>query len=116
MTDQKRAKIGGETGTNGEFYEGGKFLPTTEQAKRKGSKPKTARKQNIAPFIWEVAPAEGLRAIFADAGGTYARVDHQAGTLIFACSEQTIAFYGLDVAACRDRIARYNAGERWFSR
>jgi hypothetical protein len=30
-TTQDRAKAGGEIGTNGEFYEGGKFLPHTEK-------------------------------------------------------------------------------------
>ncbi len=30
---QARARIGGETGINGDFYEGGKFLPNTEAPK-----------------------------------------------------------------------------------
>lgn len=30
MSTQNRAKAGGETGINGEFYEGGKFLPSRE--------------------------------------------------------------------------------------
>lgn len=35
-TSQPRARAGGETGLNGEWYEGGKFLPSTED------RPKTA--------------------------------------------------------------------------
>lgn len=111
----KRAARGGEIGTNGEFYEGGKFLPSTEQPKRKGSRPKPAGKREIEPFVWVVPPAEGLRSIFADMAGTFAKYDHASKTLTFAASDQTLRFYGESRERCEALIARFNAGERWTS-
>jgi len=59
-----RAKAGGEIGTNGEFYEGGKFLPSTERAKGTAKKRRAAtRKVEIEPRVWAVCP-EGMRSLF----------------------------------------------------
>lgn len=66
---QKRAKVGGEYGANGEFYEGGKFINTiAENQKKEGSTAKKARKVEIAPYKWEVAP-EGKRSIYQQFAG-----------------------------------------------
>jgi hypothetical protein len=116
MTKQKRAQVGGETGTNGEFYEGGKFLPSTSHPKRRGSAPKVARKQEIEPYTWVVAADPALRSLFAEISGIFGKYDHASKTFAFDCSDQTMAFYGFDEAACRDLIGRFNRGERWFTR
>jgi hypothetical protein len=60
---QKRAKIGGEVGANGEFYEGGKFIATTDHSKRHGSVKRKPRKVQIRPFEWVIAEP-GQRPIF----------------------------------------------------
>lgn len=114
MTTTPRAPIGGQIGTNGEFYEGGRFLPSTKQPKRKGSRPKGSGKREIEPFVWVVPPAEGLRSIFAEIAGTFARYDHQAKRLVYAASDQTLAFYRETREHVELLIERFNAGERWM--
>ena len=64
MTAQNRAPIGGVVGLNGSFYEGGKFLPSTDRAKRKGSKPSKPSKVEIEPYAW-VKPLEGFESIYS---------------------------------------------------
>jgi hypothetical protein len=114
MISQKRATKGGQVGTNGEFYEGGKFLPSTERPKGKPAKKGTGKRE-IEPYVWVVPPADGLRSIFAGAVGVYAKYDHATKTLTFSASDQTMAYYGMDRAECEARIAAFNSGERWFS-
>ena len=112
---QARAKIGGEVGTNGEFYEGGKFLPSTERPKRTG-RSKGTGKREIEPYVWVVAPSENHRSIFRAIAGVFGRYDDLTKTLVFAASDQTLAFYAANVAKIHDLIARFNAGERWCTR
>ena len=64
MTAQNRAPIGGIIGVNGSFYEGGKFIPSTDRAKRKGSRPRKASKVEIEPYAW-VKPLEGFESIYS---------------------------------------------------
>lgn len=63
-----QAKKGGERGLNGEWYEGGQFLPGSEKTVRGANKhefkPPTG-KQCIAPYVWDKAPQDGLLAIYA---------------------------------------------------
>lgn len=68
----RQAKAGGEIGKNGEFYKGGQFLPSSENTIKGAQKtqPPTG-KQLIAPYVWEVAPEDGLLAI-------YARIEHSS--------------------------------------
>lgn len=63
MIEQKRARAGGERGANGEWYEGGKFIATTEAAKKCGSTTSRPRKAEVAPFVWREIPA-GRIAIY----------------------------------------------------
>lgn len=69
MTQQTRARKGGEYGQNGYFYHGGEFLPNTDLAPMGSRKaePK-ARKCEVAPYTWEVAPTATARAIWAQVG------------------------------------------------
>jgi len=64
---QPRAQIGGEVGVNGEFYEGGKFLPSTE--KGKGKTVKLQGKVEIAPYVWilKTDVPEGFEVIYKNA-------------------------------------------------
>lgn len=112
---QQRAKKGGEVGTNGEWYEGGKFLPTTEKPKGKKAK-RGSGKQQVAPYIWEVPLSDEHFAIFGKIVGTYAayidRSNPDAGIEPFA---PAIVHYGNDFRgnAINDLCEAYNNGERW---
>lgn len=110
MTTQKRAKVGGETGTNGEFYEGGKFLPSTEKAKGKPKATKV-RKVEIEPFVWVERP-EGKTAIYPQIAGIYGRTD--GDKMILSVNPVTLAYYGRTMEEVVDLCNRYNAGERFI--
>ena len=107
---QKRAKVGGETGVNGEFYEGGKFLPSTERPKGK-AKVKKPGKQQVEPYRWELPP-EGKQVIFHRIVGTVAQITPN-GLRPF---DRGIAYFGNEVLGhtVAELCERYNAGERWF--
>jgi hypothetical protein len=107
---QKRAQIGGETGVNGEFYEGGKFLPSTEKPKGKPAK-RGSGKQEIEPYKWEVAP-EGMSSIYRRLAGIYAKCVN--GVMVPAINPQTLEYYGKTESEVMAMIERYNAGERWM--
>jgi hypothetical protein len=64
---QKRAAKGGQFGVNGEFYEGGKFLPSTQKGKGKARK-KTGKRE-IEPYKWEVQPTPEHEAIWGKISG-----------------------------------------------
>lgn len=108
-TTQQRAKRGGEVGVNGDFYEGGKFLPNTERPKGKLA-PRKARKEQVEPYRWEI-PAEGKAAIFGLIVGSVAQ-QTAAGLVPFAAG---VAYYGDTVRGHKvaDLCERYNRGERW---
>lgn len=62
-----RAKKGGEIGINGASYKGGQFLPSSETTV-KGSIsvriPKGTGRKQIAPYIFEVPPADDMLSIY----------------------------------------------------
>ena len=107
---QGRARKGGETGPNGEFYECGKFLPSTEMPKRTGSARKTGTgKQEIAPYKWEVAPAEmdNPRSLYVLLAGSWMTRDNKP--FIPFCNSQQV-----DPANVQKLIDRYLAGEKFI--
>ena len=110
MKAQKRAKAGGEFGANGEWYEGGKFINTiAKNDKRHGSDNKKAtRKQEVAPYKWEVPPAENMSSIFQLFGGRYMTRENTANVPF--CEYQ-----GADPEKVQAVIDRYVAGEKWIS-
>jgi hypothetical protein len=117
MATQRRAKVGGEVGMNGEHYPGGTFLPRTTLGKMaKPARKAGSGKEEIEPYRWEVPPAEGLRSLFAAIGGIYGRYDHGTGKFTLDVADQTLRFYGLDRAECQANVDRFNRGERWFAR
>ena len=113
---QTRAKKGGEYGANGEWYEGGKFINTIpENRKREGSGPKGTGKQEIAPCVWEVAP-EGMRSIYKQVAGICGKLDHKSGTFTYSANPQILAYIGKTAEECQTLIDLYNAGQRWVAR
>ena len=111
-TTQKRAKVGGEYGANGEWYEGGKFINTVpENKKREGSAPKGTGKQEIAPFVWAVAP-NGERSLYRRFAGVFGKVMAD-GVAVVMCSDVTLAYYGKTREEAQAMIDMWNGGARW---
>jgi hypothetical protein len=111
MTTQKRAAKGGEIGANGERYEGGKFIATTDRAKGKAQAFRGGRVK-IGPAEWADA-IEGKASIYGRFFG-FARVGYGPGAPAkLTASDHTIAFYGRDRATLEAQVADYNRGERW---
>ena len=112
---QKRAVKGGEVGANGEWYEGGKFIATTERAKTEGTKPKGSGKQEIAPYVWEIAP-EGMKSLYRMIGmGIYGAWDRAEGKVVInPCAETLMTQNGITRETVQNLIDRYNAGQRWI--
>jgi len=61
---QRRAKAGGEFGANGEWYEGGKFIATTDHPKSQRRWTKPTGKQEVGPGKW-VRPPETADNVIA---------------------------------------------------
>lgn len=107
---QQRAVKGGEVGTNGEFYEGGKFLPNT--GKPKGTPRRGTGKVQIAPYVWEVAP-EGMKSIW----GAVSAVDgcgFMVRDQMHLMPDSQIAYFGGGKERVRGLARRWLAGERWM--
>ena len=111
MTD--RAKCGGEVGVNGERYEGGQFLPHTDRPKGK-PRPKGSGKREVAPFVWEVPPEEGMVPLIA-LFGQVCWYDHYQKRFT-GTNDRAIAYYGKDKAQVIEWMTRWNAGERWVKK
>ena len=111
---QKRAAVGGEFGANGEWYEGGKFINTVaDNAKRQAKR--SSRKEQVAPYKWEVVPA-GMRSIFHYCFGELTMM--KDGELVVRTCEYSDNAYRY-FCQSREKIAvlceRWNRGERWIS-
>lgn len=118
---QKRAAAGGEHGPNGEFYEGGKFIATTDHPKGdKKSKKGTGRKE-IEPYKWDHPPEPGMHSIFG-ASRTFNAIENGKMIVNPSISDHTWNYYygqepdGVEAAKARfQKLAdRYNAGDRWL--
>lgn len=63
-----QAKKGGEMGVNGAWYEGGQFLPSSENTiqglQAHKDYPRAGGRKLIAPYVWGTAPADGMLSIF----------------------------------------------------
>ncbi|MBC8641679.1 hypothetical protein IAG25_33170 [Caballeronia sp. EK] len=120
MSTQRRAKPGGETGANGEWYEGGKFIATQDNPKRSGRSRKATRKVEVEPWKWEIPPEEGMRPIFGRMGAGVFTGKLQDGRWGLVASDVTWQYY-FKTANAIERAKekyqtladRFNAGERW---
>lgn len=113
-----RAKAGGEIGINGEQYDGGQFLPsspmTVKGQFKTSKKAKTARKQEIAPYKWEVAPADNLKSIY-----TYIilfAAMNDSGKLQSFGNLEAMEHYGRTEKEIIELSNKWNAGERWMEK
>lgn len=66
-----QAKKGGEYGVNGEWYKGGQFLPSSPETVKGAQKVviHKGKKSQIAPYVWEPAPADNMLSIYDRIGG-----------------------------------------------
>ena len=96
---------GGETGVNGEWYEGGKFLPSTTQPKRKPRSYRATGRVEIEPGVW-TERRDGFLPLYPMIA---ALCDWKAPTLRQV--PESIVCFG-DKA---DKIAAYVRGERWVA-
>jgi len=124
---EPRAKAGGQVGKNGEWYEGGQFLPSSETTEKgQNSRAKTAgqnkpRKQEIAPYKWELSDRQ---AIWPKCGvGAYTRFiktgySKETGSQGYLETVEDTNFW-LETPVeiqeqVRELVSRWNAGERWM--
>jgi hypothetical protein len=108
----KRAQKGGEFGANGEWYEGGKFINTVPQNRKKeGSHAKKAVKQEIAPYVWEVSP-EGKTSLYRQFAGAFGKVIN--GKAEYVGSEQILRYVGRTRQEAQDLLDKWNSGQRWI--
>lgn len=115
-TIHSRAKAGGELGANGEWYEGGKFIATTDHAKKLGSQKKKATgKQQVEQGIWELAPMEGLRAIYPQLAGVEIPVREAGKIVAFKFNPDLRGEYisSESIAKRHSMISAFNTGARW---
>jgi hypothetical protein len=116
MTSKTRASKGGEVGMNGEFYNGGTFLPNTMLPKGATRPIVTAtRKMEVAPYTWEMQPTATARTIWSLVGVTL-NYNRQAKRVEVTNNAQAIAYYG-DKAqgySLSELAEMWNNGTRWI--
>lgn len=115
-TFHKRAKKGGETGANGEWYEGGRFIATTDHAKKPGSnQTKTTGKRQIEQGVWEVAPMKGMRAIYPMLAGVEIPIREGGSIVAFKFNPDLLGDYATPEAVFNRQamIHEFNTGGRW---
>jgi len=123
----KQAKAGGETGLNGEFYQGGEFMPSSaytvkgENKRAKSKKSGKPQKCEIANYKWEVRPAADMRSIYSWLGVSqkfnqtgYSKETGSQG--YFELTQMNFAYFGLTEESMQALINKWNAGERWISK
>lgn len=104
-----RAAKGGQIGVNGDFYEGGKFLPRNPERPRQDcTGAKKARKIQIEPYVWIEAPA-GFGALIEQIVGA----DYDRATKQFTMLAANRAIWQRhDRAKIEKLVALFNRGER----
>src|ERR1035437_4295126 len=108
---QQKAKVGGEVGANGEWYEGGKWIATTDHAKSHKEQKKATGKQEIEPYKWEVPP-DGKISLYRQLAGVEI-YDRNANKFTFNPDLRLHFATPEAIESCKQKIEKYNAGERW---
>ena len=100
---------------NGEFYQGGTFLPNTKLGKMsKPSRRTGTGKQEIEPYKWEIAP-EGMKSVYKQFNGVFGSVVNGVAVLrTDDCLQDTINYYGTTLNDAQKLITMYNNGVRWM--
>lgn len=114
---RKQAKSGGERGVNGEWYNGGEFLPSNPN-RVKGSilLPKTTGKQEIEPYVWEHPPV-GMRSLYRKIIGVCIfDKDSKTMTIRENLNWRNMGWSDEAVSRLRAEVELFNSGARWISR
>jgi len=109
---KRQAKTGGEIGANGELYKGGQFIAESDKTLKGSTKRKPPKKQEIAPYKWEVAPEEGLQSIFTQITYYCKWADGYDST--FEVIPGIVKSNNADLEQIQDLVNRWNNGERWY--
>ncbi len=115
QTTKRQAKAGGELGANGEFYKGGAFINTVPE-NPKGNKlsKKATRKQEVMPYVWEVAP-EGKMSLYRMlAGFEIGNRDRVNPKFTFNSDLRNEYATPEYIVIRKSRIEAFNAGEHWI--
>lgn len=112
-----RAKAGGEQGINGEWYEGGQFLPSSKYTvkgehkfdNKKQAQPKT-HKIEIEPYKW-VEANENDTSIM-QRYGNFIIFDWNKGTAKPTYNKKAYAHYGIEISKIETICEQFNNGER----
>jgi hypothetical protein len=112
-----QAPKGGCVGVNGDTYEGGQFLPASEDTIKGAKKvqPRKPSKCQIEPYVWVLCP-DGQVSIFELL--SWHRFNRTAGTFAFNSDlNYSAAGMGGAEGAAYDRglIEAYNGGERFVA-
>lgn len=124
METTTRAKAGGEYGVNGEFYNGGEFLPSspyTVKGATKAEVKRITRKQEIAPYCWRVAPNgeqsiwSVIRSIVYFVESTYSKEAGKTGIVAPAVTNWKAMGWTIEgYNGYLQLIEKWNKGERWI--
>lgn len=111
---QKRAKVGGEIGLNGEHYAAGTFICTTTLGKMaKATKKAATRKMQVGHYEWAVQPTPEARPLFVmEVGGVFADKFGRRRPLE-SVSDAALSFLGISRDELAGLIERHANGERW---
>ena len=115
-----RADKGGELGVNGEWYEGGQFLPSTtlpKMQKQQGKKYNKTHKIEIEPYKW--VEANKADSSIMTQFGIFMIIDWENGIAKPTYNQNAYAHYGKTNEQIEKVCERFNGGERilknWFS-
>ena len=113
-TTHSRAAKGGQVGANGEWYEGGKFIATTDHPKGKARKYTSTGRVEIEPWVW-VQRIEGKRPLKERMGMEI--FNHDNKTFRFNPAIRDNGGNAFPIEFINERkalIELWNAGERWI--
>lgn len=106
-----QARRGGQVGVNGEFYAGGQFLPSTEAPKGPAKGARKPGKQEVAPYVWELPPTPGARAIWGQINAWVTRDGN--GYVAFEPAFRNARLTPEQDARLRALIGLYAIGAHW---
>lgn len=112
MTEQKRAQKGGEYGINGFWYNGGQYLPNTQLNPMGKSETVKGKKQEVAPYKWEVAPSANHHSIYRIISLICVN-DNGKLTLNPRLNPEGMGWKNEDLSGFNTLVEMYNSGERW---
>lgn len=111
---QRRAKVGGEVGANGDWYDGGKFINTVaDNAKAHKETKRPTGRQQVASGVWETAEGQ-QRALYTCLAGVE-NFDRGTGKFSFNAALGSYFAEPEAIVNRKAKIEAFNRGEKWFT-